>query len=136
MITVIPPDDRNIQGSTAHNPGNKTYSTSLLHPSGNRQDVSLNYYDNPSFDDFGGMLFKNHHEDISKNNNNLHLLGELTSSTPSVPSAMQTPVTMDSSVADLSNIRLFVRMCNLNCIPYTYVYQNFGELLFLQVGII
>ena len=105
-ITVTPPVDGNMQNSTEHNPDNKTDNTLLLHPSVNRRDVSLNNFDNMSFDDFGGTLFKNQHEDILKNNNQ-HLLGEFASSTPSVPSAMHRPVTMDFSDASLSNISLF-----------------------------
>ena len=93
---------------------NKTDNTSLLQSSGNRRDMSLNNFGNMSFDNFREMLFKNHHEDVSKNNNNFHLLGELASSTPSVPSAMQTLVIMDSSVANLSNISLFVRICDIS----------------------
>ena len=105
-ITVTSPVDGNMQNNTEHNPGNKTDNTSLLHPSVNRRDVSLNNFDNMSFDDFGGTLFKNQHDDILKNNNH-HLFGEFASSTPSLPSAMHRPLTVDFSDASLSNINLF-----------------------------
>ena len=105
-ITVTPPADGNLQNSTEHNPGNKTENTSLVHTSVNRRDASLDNSDNMSFDDFGGTLFKNQHEGISKNNNNLHLFGEFASSTPSEPIAIHRPVTMNFSDASLSNISL------------------------------